>query len=204
MAAISASRKFSNLGWLNTGYVTLIPKQQGAEQVKAFRPISLVHSIAKLITKLLASRMARKLQGMVSVKQSAFIKRTFIQDNFMLLQQTARLLQQNKRPRILLKLDITKAFDSVSWPSMLEVLQKLGFGHIWRDILSGLLATLLNGIPGAVINLRRGLRQDDHCRLCSLSWLWMFLGIWFPRLNRKGCFNGQPQDPFNIDLSLCG
>jgi hypothetical protein len=105
--------------------------------------------------------MARKLQGMVSVKQSAFIKRTFIQDNFMLLQQTARLLQQNKRPRILLKLDITKAFDSVSWPSMLEVLQKLGFGHIWRDILSGLLATLLNGIPGAVINLRRGLRQDD-------------------------------------------
>jgi hypothetical protein len=113
-------------------------------------------------TKMLANRLAGKLQSMVSIKQSAFIKGRFIQDNFMLVQQTARVLHQQKN-RILLKLDITKAFDSVSWPLMLEVLQKLGFGQIWRDIISGLLATsstqvLLNGIPGKIIRLRRGLR----------------------------------------------
>jgi hypothetical protein len=42
----------------------------------------------------------------VSPIQSAFIKGRFIQDNFMLVQQTARLFHQQKRPRLLLKLDI--------------------------------------------------------------------------------------------------
>jgi hypothetical protein len=55
MAAVLAvwSRKFDSFGCLNTAYVTLIPKKEGAEEVKDFRPISLVHSFAKLITKVL-------------------------------------------------------------------------------------------------------------------------------------------------------
>jgi hypothetical protein len=56
-----------------------------------------VHSIAKLITKMLANRLASKLHSMVSPKQSAFIKDRFIQDNFVLVQQTARLLHQQKK-----------------------------------------------------------------------------------------------------------
>jgi hypothetical protein len=135
-------------------------------QVKKFRPISLVHSVAKLLTKLLANRLARRLHDMVSPNQSAFIKGRFIQDNYMLVQQTTRYLHQQKQPRMLLKLDISKAFDSVSWPFLLEVLQHLGFGQVWRDIISGLLWTsssqvLLNGLPGQPILHRRGLRQGD-------------------------------------------
>jgi hypothetical protein len=59
MATMSAvwSRKFLNFDKLNNAYITLIPKMAGAEQVKDFRPISLVHSFAKLITKLLANRL---------------------------------------------------------------------------------------------------------------------------------------------------
>jgi len=168
MVAISAvwSRKMVNFEALNSAYITLLPKKEGAEQPKDFRPISLVHSFAKLVTKLLANRLAPRLQQIVSPYQSAFIKGRFIQDNFMLVQQTARFLHQQKQPRILLKLDISKAFDSVSWPFLPEILQQLGFGQIWRDIISGLLSSsstqvLLNGIPGDRIAHRRGLRQGD-------------------------------------------
>ena len=54
----------------------------------------------------------------------------------------------------------------MSWPFLLEILQHLGFGQIWRDIISGLLYTsttqvLLNGVPGDHISHRRGLRQGD-------------------------------------------
>jgi len=168
MAALHTiwGRNFRNLWLLNSAYITLIPKKTVADQVKDFRPISLVHSFAKLVTKLLANRLASRLDQMVSPNQSAFIKKRFIQDNFMMVQQTVRFLHSQKQPRILLKLDITKAFDSVSWAFLLELLGKLGFGPRWRDLLSGLLTSsstqiLLNGTPGEFIQHKRGLRQGD-------------------------------------------
>jgi hypothetical protein len=60
--------------------------------------------------------------------QSAFVKGRCIHDNFILVQQTAKALHHQNSPRVLLKLDINKAFDSVSWPFLLEVLAYLGFG----------------------------------------------------------------------------
>ena len=164
-----------HLEMLNSAYITLLPKKEEATTIRDFRPISLVHSFAKLITKILANRLAGRLDAMVSPNQSAFIKGRFIQDNFMLVQQTARFLHQQKQPRILLKLDITKAFDSVSWPFLLEVLRKLGFGSIWCDILSGLLASsstqvLLNGIPGEKFHIGVGLGKVILCPRCYLFW----------------------------------
>lgn len=126
---------------LDTAYITLLSKKDGAGHVKDFRPISLVHSFAKVVTKVLANRLATWLDLMVSKNQSAFIKKGFLQDNFILVQQMAKFLHQQKQPHLLLKLDITKAFDSVSWPFLLEVLRKLSLGVIWCDIISGLLAS---------------------------------------------------------------
>jgi hypothetical protein len=136
MRAIGAvwRRDFRNLRLLNSAFITLLPKREGADGAADYRPISLIHNFAKLMT--------AKLDCLISKNQSAFIKDRFIQDNFMMVQQTARYLHAQKQPRILLKLDISKAFDTVSWPFLLEVLKKLGFGYVWRDIISGILSTL--------------------------------------------------------------
>lgn len=87
MAIVSAiwSQKFMNFEMLNSAHITLIQKKEGADQVKDFRLIILVHSFAKLVTKLLANQLASKLQEMVSPNQSALIKGRFIQDNFTLV-----------------------------------------------------------------------------------------------------------------------
>ena len=60
MAALHTvwGKNFRNLWMLNSAYITLIPKKVDADQVKDFRPISLVHSFSKLVTKLLANRLA--------------------------------------------------------------------------------------------------------------------------------------------------
>jgi hypothetical protein len=84
----------------------------------------------------------------------------------MMVQQTARFLYAQKQPRILPKLDISKAFDSVNWTFLLEVMERLGFRRTWRDIIAGLLTTsstqvFLNGVPRNFINHQRGLRQGD-------------------------------------------
>jgi mannosylglycoprotein endo-beta-mannosidase len=203
MAAVSAiwSRKFENFGILNSAYITLLPKKEGADQPKDFRPISLVHSFAKLITKLLSNQLATCLHQMVSPNQNAFIKGRFIQDNFMLVQQTARYLHQQKQPRILLKLDISKAFHSVSWPFLLEVLQHLGFGQIWRDIICGLLSSsttqvLVNGILGERISHQRGLRQGDPLSPMLFILVMDVLGYLIAQAAREGLL--QPLSARNL------
>jgi hypothetical protein len=67
---------------------------------------------------------------------------------------------------LFLKLDITKVFDSVRWEYLLDVMEKVGFGQRWRDIISivwGCTTSriLLNGIPRKPIRHGRGLRQGD-------------------------------------------
>jgi hypothetical protein len=69
------ARKFANMNCLNSAYIALIVKVEGADKVKDFRPISLIHSFAKLMSKLLANRLAGQLQHLVSPNQSAFIKK---------------------------------------------------------------------------------------------------------------------------------
>jgi hypothetical protein len=73
------ARKFRNMRALNAAYITLLPKTEDALHVKDYRPISLVHSFTKLVTKILANRLAGRLKQMVSPNQSAFIKKRFIQ-----------------------------------------------------------------------------------------------------------------------------
>ena len=66
----------------------------------------------------------------------------------------------------MVKLDIAKAFDSVSWPFLLAMLRARGFSQRWCDWIALLLSTasshvILNGIVGDRIRHRRGLRQGD-------------------------------------------
>ena len=110
-------------------------------RVADFQPISLIHSIAKLFAKLLANRLAPLLDSLVSKCQSASIKKSNIHDNFLYIQNTVRTMQKQKLSALFLKLDIHKAFDTVSWSYLLEVLQALGFGARWREWISILFRT---------------------------------------------------------------
>jgi hypothetical protein len=109
MAAISRLLQgdVTRLYLLNSVYITLLPKKTEAIEVKDYRPISLVHSFAKIVTKILANQLAPKLSNLVSANQSAFVKGRCIHDNFLLVQGTARALHNLQAPRVLLKLDIT-------------------------------------------------------------------------------------------------
>jgi mannosylglycoprotein endo-beta-mannosidase len=156
----------ANMSLLNSANIILIPKKEGAEEVKDFRPISLIHSVAKILAKLLALRLRPHMRSLISVNQSTFIKGRSIHDNFLYVRNLARRYHRTRRPMLLFKLDITKAFDSVRWDYLVALLQHHGFPQKWRDWISFLLSTstsqvLLNGIPGSKIQHGRGLRQGD-------------------------------------------
>jgi hypothetical protein len=145
---------------LNSANITLLPKK--AQVIGDYRPMSLMHSVAKIFGKILANRLAPHLDHLVSTCQSVFIKGRSIQDNFQYVQGVVRHFHCSKSPMLLLKLDITKAFDNVRWEYMLEVMTRLGFGQRWRNIMALLWRTttscvLLNGAVGnPITHLRQG------------------------------------------------
>jgi hypothetical protein len=73
------------------------------------------------------------IDGLVSNAQSTFIKRRCIQDNYLYVRNLARAYHRKKIPALLLKLNITKAFDSVSWEYLLDLMQHRGFPVRWRN-----------------------------------------------------------------------
>jgi mannosylglycoprotein endo-beta-mannosidase len=100
----------------------------------------------------------------VGLHQSAFIHGCCLHNNFQLVQFIARKLHHLKTDAILLKLDITKAFDTVDWAFLLDVLTNLGFGRHWISMVYGLLGTastpvLVNGVVSDLMYNRCGMRQ---------------------------------------------
>uniref|UniRef100_A0A453I001 Reverse transcriptase domain-containing protein n=2 Tax=Aegilops tauschii subsp. strangulata TaxID=200361 RepID=A0A453I001_AEGTS len=152
---------------LNQALLTLLPKRADASCLRDYRPISLIHLVAKTFAKVLSLRLAPKLDTLVSNNhQKAFIPGRSLHDNFVLVRQSACLLLQLGAPRVLLKLDLARAFDSLSWPFLFEVLKQYGFGDRFLEWLAILLSSastkvMLNESPGPPIWHRQGLRQGD-------------------------------------------
>jgi hypothetical protein len=114
----------------------------------------------------LALRLTPFLSELISLCQSAFIKKRSIHDNFLYVRNLTQKFHRARNPTLLLKLDISKAFDSVRWDYLLTLLQRRGFPPKWRNWITTLLTTsssriMLNGIPLDPILHGRGLRQGD-------------------------------------------
>ncbi|KAE8809024.1 hypothetical protein D1007_14453 [Hordeum vulgare] len=115
--------------------------------------------LTALVAKGLAIRLTEEMPDLVGAHQSAFIKGIWLHDNYMMVQGMARKLHVTKKDAVMLKLDITKAFNTVNRAFLLDVLRHMGFGVKWTSWIAGLLASssttiLLNGIPAEVIYKR--------------------------------------------------
>ena len=63
-------------------------------------------------------------------------------------------------------MDISKAFNSIGWQNLLDVLMALGFSTKWHNWISSILGSsssriLINGRPSQNIKHAKGLRQGD-------------------------------------------
>jgi hypothetical protein len=88
---ISVIHQFYNMNqqgllFLNQAFVVLVPKKSNPTKVTDFRPISLTHSFAKIVSKLFANRLEPELDHLISINQTAFIRDRCIHDNFMYVQ----------------------------------------------------------------------------------------------------------------------
>jgi hypothetical protein len=152
-----------NFRKLNSSILILLPKKENPLDIKEFRPISLIHSFSKILTKALATRLAPLLPKLVSQAQNAFVQSRSIHENYKLVANTSKFLHKKKMSSVLMKIDISKAFDTLSWDFLIQMLRRRGFGPVVCNLLCAILRTaytriMINGEQGAPIQLARGVR----------------------------------------------
>jgi hypothetical protein len=97
-----------NLNLVNEVNITLLRKKEGADRIDMFRPISLINSFMKILTKILANRLAPRMNEIVSTAQNTFIQKRSIHDNFLYVQKVIQKLHRNNQPALLSSLTYPK------------------------------------------------------------------------------------------------
>jgi hypothetical protein len=160
---------------INSTFISLIPKIQGAKEVKDFRPISLVGGVYKIISKVLANRMRRVMDKIISKPQNAFVKGRQILDSVLIANECLDSRIKSKEPGVLCKLDMEKAYDHVDWSFLMYLLRRCGFGEKWCSwiqhcITSVRFSVLINGAPPVFLGAPVGFVKVIRSLLSFLCW----------------------------------
>ncbi|XP_026451446.1 uncharacterized protein LOC113351723 [Papaver somniferum] len=148
-------------------FLVLLPEVHGAKKPNQFRPIGLSNFNFKIFTQILATRMNDLMSKLVSKQQAAYIKGRSIHEQVMLASELVNEMKHTIRGgNVGLKLDISQAYDSVSWDFLFKVLRKYGFPAACCEWLKTLFASskiyiMINGGPQGFFSMERGLKQRD-------------------------------------------
>lgn len=113
--------------------MALIPKIPNSKHVADFRPIVLCNVCYKIISKILADRLSIGLPKLIGKEQVGFVKGGTSANHIITIQEVVHSLNNNSKepPRMVIKVNIEKDYDSVSWEVILATLAKMGFSTIW-------------------------------------------------------------------------
>ena len=136
------------------------------EDFKDLRPISLVGGLYKILTKVLANKIKRVMGKVISKCQNAFVEGRQILDAVLIANEIVDLTLRRKKCGLVGKLDIEKAYDSISWEFLYQAMGRMGFGDRWLSwikwcISRASFSVLINGSPAGFCPSSRSLRQGD-------------------------------------------
>ncbi|GKE04860.1 RNA-directed DNA polymerase, eukaryota [Tanacetum coccineum] len=149
----------------NSSFIALIPKIHDAKVIKDYRPISLIGSLYKIIAKILANRLSFVISGLISDVQSAFVSNRQILDGPFILNEILSWYKHKKFKGMVFKVDFKKAFDSIRWDYLQDILKMFGFGDKWCGWINGYLNStmgliLINESPTSEFQFHKGLFSD--------------------------------------------
>ena len=180
---------------LNSTSLILIPKSPGVSHIKDFRPIACLNTQYKVITRLLSDRLKPILPDIILPNQTAFVKDRLLMENVLLASEIIQGYHLNSGPRcITLKIDISKAFDSVRWDFLLSSLQAyhipIPFINCLRAcVCSPTFSLTINGVTSGYFKGKTGLRQGDPLSPILFVMVMNILSLMLNKAATNGTFN---------------
>jgi len=132
-----------------------------------YRPIALANFQFKVITKILADRLAPITMRIISIEQRGFIRDHNIHECVILTSEVINLLEKRQYGgNVALKVDIAKAFDTLDRNFLLDVLRGFSFAETFVNWILAILNStrpfvLVNGKTVGFFSCSRGVRQRD-------------------------------------------
>nr|GFB18103.1 RNA-directed DNA polymerase, eukaryota [Tanacetum cinerariifolium] len=179
----------------NYSFVTLIPKTLDPKLVSEFRPFSLIGSLYKVVTKILATRLSFVISDLISNVQTTFLPNRQILDGPFIINEILARCKHKNQQALFFKVDFAKACDSIRWDYLDDVLNAFGFGSRWRSWIQGSLnsgkaSVLVNGSPTSEFQLHRRLKQRDPLAPFLFILIIESLHLSFNRVVEAGIFTG--------------
>ncbi|GJR68055.1 RNA-directed DNA polymerase, eukaryota [Tanacetum coccineum] len=179
----------------NSSFIALIPKCIDPKFFNNYRPISLIGILYKVVTQILAIRLSSVLNNLISEVQSAFLPNRQILDGPFIINELLSWCKLKKKQAMLFKMDFAKAYDSIRWDFLDDILCSFGFGSKWRSWISGSLASgkasvLVNSSPTSEFQFHCGLKQGDPLAPYLFLLVMESLHYFFSRVVEAGVFKG--------------
>ena len=109
------------------GIINLIPKpDKNPSILKNWRPISLLNTDYKILTKGIANRLRVVLPDIIDSDQTGFLPGRYIGENVRLALDM--IDYKNDLPGLMFLIDFRKAFDKIEWSFILKTLNFFNFG----------------------------------------------------------------------------
>ena len=111
------------------GIIPLIPKENKSRQkITNYRPICLSNTVYKAASASKANHIKPVIYKLISRDQSGFILGRYIGDNTRIVYDLRQFVDEKKNPGLLLLIDFEKAYVSLPWSFMKNVLKSFNFG----------------------------------------------------------------------------
>ena len=156
---------------MNQTITILLPKHDKKANLKNWRPISLLCSDYKVLTKILSNRLKPTLEHTISIEQTCGIPNRSIFSNLFTIREIINHSNTKNINSFIISIDQEKAFDKVDREFLYQIMRKLGYSEIFIKFIEKLYQNTLsiisnNGFLSNPFPLSRGVRQG-----CPLSLL---------------------------------